>query len=119
MNREIKYKAWNGEEISKPCTIFSDNSFIFNNSENIFVNDADYNQLKILEYIGLQDKWGQEIYTDYIVIYKEARGFVFYSRDDAMYMVRFPLLRINYSFDSMEEKVEIIGNIHEDPYFLE
>lgn len=70
------------------------------------------------QFTGLKDKNGKEVYEGDILMHKGAKGIVIYENSNAMFMVRFPLLRSVYSFDSIEGEIEIIGNIHENPELL-
>lgn len=72
----------------------------------------------VRESTGLTDKNGVDVFESDIIEYKGAKGVVYYDNDIAMFMVRFEYLRSNYSFDSVDEEFEVIGNIHEHPNLL-
>lgn len=67
------------------------------------------------QYIGLYDKFGTCVYVGDIILYKGAKGVVFYDDNSAMFMVNFELLRSLYSFDSIDDDFSVIGNIHDNP----
>lgn len=66
------------------------------------------------QYTGRNDKNGVDIFEGGIVTYSGAAGIVFYDKDSSMFMVSFQLHRSRYSFDSLDEEVEVIGNIHDN-----
>lgn len=70
------------------------------------------------QFTGLTDKNGVKVFEDSIINYLGSIGVVFYDKDTAMYMVNFKLHKSNWSFDSMDEPFEIIGNIHDNPEYL-
>ncbi|MFZ7121769.1 MAG: YopX family protein [Eubacteriaceae bacterium] len=87
--------------------------FIIDNCSIIEVNEDTVEQ-----FTGLTDKNGKEIFEGDIVIYMGATGKVYYESYSAMFMVRFNLHRCVYSFDSMDEEIKVIGNIHENKDLL-
>ena len=125
MKKQYKFKAWNGEELSEPCNIFSDNAFIFKNSENIFVNDTEISNLKLMEFINDVDKNGEELYEGYIV--KDANGYtevITWSNDCYSRKYGWESLSLNGENDNYyyggfnSSNREIIGNIYENPELL-
>ena len=111
--REIKFRAWNGEQMVSPDYI--DNRGIAHWRENSIPTSTD----KIMQYTGLKDKNGKEIYEGDIVrmanpytsklrgsevIYTYAQ-FAIIADDDFI-----PLGDI--------QNWEIIGNVYENPELL-
>lgn len=76
---------------------------------------VDWKSIEIMQYTGLKDKNGVEIYDGDILSYMGAIGNVHYCNETCMYMVGFELHRSVYSFNSMDEEIEVIGNIHDNP----
>ncbi len=104
MSREIKFRAWNGTEML-------DNG---NLSEH-YIGDLNGHFESIMQYTGLKDKNGKDIYEgdilnteDGIEVVKIDLGcFVHVSKDF-----------VTYAYNWHLEEVEVIGNIHENPELL-
>ena len=63
------------------------------------------------QFTGRTDEFNVRIFENDIVLYAGAKGVVFYDSDSAMFMVKFEENRSRWSFDSMDEKIEVIGMI--------
>lgn len=70
-------------------------------------------------FIGKKDKNEKEVYEGDIISYKGALGLVYYDTDSAMFMAHFKLLRSRYSFDSIDEEFEVVGDINSLPKLIE
>ena len=116
MNREIKFRYFNGKSVLNQEAIINHlNKYIAKNDKNL------------MQYTGLKDRNGVEIYEGDIVKdeYDNELYFVWYSDTHARYVIS-PLAALK--FNSQKRRVvdygtgiktyEVIGNIHENPELL-
>lgn len=101
--REIKFRAWDGEEgkMLSQDSLWS-LSICFDHG---FYNIIKSNRYKVMQYTSLKDKNGKEAYVDDIV--KDEYGQIFVVEWDYPLLVRL-----------QEVWFEIIGNIYENPEML-
>ena len=125
--REIKFRAWDKENEymyydvglhplnCKSCMTISSEGLYYNNSK------PEHNH-ELMQYTGLKDKNGKEIYENDIIKRNNGNKYIVeWNKEHS----KFELFRIKdrYPVDFMElsawkEQVEIIGNIYENPELL-
>jgi len=119
MKREIKFKAWNKEanRFSKPFTLKSD-VLNYTDDDGLGIVKSLTNEI-ILQYTGLKDKNGKEIYEGDVL---KAHGIVTWN--DTEY--RWSAIDLNWNdkrewhdLDYLTSPFEIIGNIYENPELIE
>ena len=118
MNREIKFRFWgkfgelNEEDDECEMEMLYGNRFCFFESEPI--NDLfDCRNFQVMQYTGLKDKNGKEIYESDIVTDGVGKFKIVYDLKLAGYQP-YCIFR-----DDPENYCEVIGNIYENPEFTQ
>ena len=136
-NRILKFRAWIKKNVllGGRFESYLSDEFTFNNFDgNYFIPDGcDLEDLEIMQYTGLKDKNGKEIYEGDILKtdwqhdgainrdYK-LKGTVYFGVEELSYRLDFgegscPLS--TYEREELdEETIEVIGNIYENPELL-
>lgn len=126
MDRRIKFRAWEDDvKFMNDCVLItnlSDETF-FQVSEGFSWKDVP--EKHVMQYTGLKDKNGKEIYegdilTDhgeegplYVEYLNDHASFVFVDKFDPFGISTYTTIQISY------EQFEVIGNIYEDSHLLE
>ena len=124
--REIKFRVFDkasrlnamhivGEDSHDSFWIDSDNVFHYRNLQN-GEGSGECGDYILMQYTGLKDKNGKEIYEGDIISFGDSKGVVFYKH--AKFKVKYRYYNC-YCFDALSDvlyfnKVEIIGNIYEN-----
>lgn len=122
--REIKFKAWVKElnEIREVEYInFLKKMISYPNKfcKEYYLN-ADFDEIELMQYTGLKDEYGDEIYEGDIVTLHNSRYKVIFNMEQARFVLRDDKLEMEIPFtNNNNERMEIIGNIYENPELIE
>ena len=121
--REIKFRAWHKKEKMiyevLEINIFSQ-EVILTYTENFETDRWEYlKDIELMQFTGLKDKNGKEIYEGDIirVIGDPERYEIFWNERFATFELKYTGNSLGYTINSYE-KVEVIGNIYENPELL-
>lgn len=123
--REIKFRAWHKEKkiMGEVLGIDILHKEIFFSDEDIDCYEhSDFKDIELMQYTGLYDKKGKEIYEGDIVKLRANHGIgvIKYSDEWGAFIVEYIKLRplavlgMNY----YKEDIEVLGNIYENPELL-
>jgi len=115
--REIKFRAWDGEQMIAPCNLWDrDDSPIE------WLNNLPYPDSILMQYTGLKDKNGKEIYERDLFWWNwlgspilrevEFHNGCFIGRDIEH------IVPMEHLGDFPLKEIEVIGNIYENPELL-
>lgn len=122
--REIKFRAWTGEEM-----IFVHQLDIYPDSPNCRINNSvasHYDKWPLMQFTGLLDKNGKEIYEGDWVLYWTSRfpevklkAKIVYNNYVAAFQISYLNMNDHWVTDDIFPKeFEIIGNIYSNPSLL-
>ena len=118
--REIKFRAWTGDDmVDVSAIIFDEGTKVSPYEPHILDSHNDVHLLKdieLMQYTGLRDKNGTEIYEGDLVEDSKGRGEVLWVQEHCSFLVAvaggfFRLENGNAEYRLTE--TEVIGNIHE------
>lgn len=110
MNRDIKFRIWN--DYDKKMIYW--NELLKSNLANIFTIPS-YNKW-LMQYTGLHDKNGKEIYEGDIVKYENMTGKIMFF-NGSFIMSNFEETE-EWELGVINEELEIMGNIYDNPELL-
>ena len=121
MNREIKFRAWDGEKMNTDICLDNSDGVVFQFIASIPVKIVERLDWKLMQYTNLKDKNGKEIYEGDIVECTD------WNKDRGQHHIGVAAFGIDvpcsagFDFGSSgwsKEEIEIIGNIYENPELL-
>lgn len=136
MSREIKFRAWLKDDKRmvevRSIDFHEEGNIITVNYNDIFGFEFNENEIELMQYTGLKDKNGKEIYEgDIIDIHQTVNGqsvFVIEVTNTGLVIPRYAFdknykyeynIRELLEFDEYDKEIEIIGNVWENKELLE
>ncbi|MDE5158222.1 YopX family protein [Lacticaseibacillus paracasei] len=120
MKQEFKFRRWTGEEMVAVHKItFDDDELIVYGGGVVHFADSS----TVMQYTGLKDKKGREIYegdilkTDSEINYVDFQDFGFCTHNKQP-LVNYVFNTINDKLKYVDDTFEVIGNIFENPELL-
>lgn len=125
-NREIKFRAWGLEEMHYNINICDGVPFTSNDGYYEHFSDREIDNGIIMQYTGLKDKNGVEIYEGDVILRNGHKRIVIFH--DASFLVmpigkevssdHVKAIRDGWHLINFTSDIEVIGNIHEHKNLL-
>jgi len=123
--REIKFRAWVKEKKAIFEVILIDYvtkkvTYIVERTGHLLnIRHDKFNDVELMQYTGLKDKNGKEIYEGDIVTLHNSKYKVIFNSKEARFVLRDDEFEMNIPFtNNNNERMEIIGNVYENPELL-
>lgn len=120
--REIKFRAWHNEEKIMGEVLGIDilhKEIFFSNEDVDCYEHTDFKDIELMQYTGLKDKNNKEIYEGDIVTLHNSKYKVIFNTKEARFVLRDDEFESEIPFtNNNNERMEIIGNIYENPELL-
>ena len=115
--REIIFKSW--DKLNKD--MFNVESINFQ-ERRVYKNTVSYRKFEdidLMQYTGLKDKNGKEIYEGDIVTLHNGKYKVIFNTEEARFVLRDDEFEMNIPFtNNNNERMEVLGNVYENPELI-
>ena len=120
--REIKFRAWDKEKKIMREVLGIDilhKEIFFSNEDVDCYEHTDFKDIELMQYTGLKDKNGKEIYEGDIVKFLNGIFEVIWCNEKASFMLKNKEYKefLNFIYEN-NNGMEIVGNIYENPELL-
>ena len=120
--RKIKFRAWHKEEKIMGEVLGIDilhKEIFFSNEDADCYGHTDFKDIELMQYTGLKDKNGKEIYEGDIVIHYSKMHKIIFNAEEARFVLRDDEFELEIPFTNNNNKrMEIVGNIYENPELI-
>lgn len=119
MSRVIKFRAWDGKTMRYDLTGLEHGKG--NEMSGVFLDGDFYGNIPLMQFTGLHDKNGVEIYEGDIISDHVGIGCVRHSDDHGAFRVSYGNGRAKWFYDYLDAEIktiEVIGNIYQNPELL-
>ena len=131
--RERKFRAWDKNDkrifIDPQMIDFYNKKIGYMQYQTEYMPDTSYSipvgfeefeYSELMQYTGLKDEYGDEIYEGDIVTLHNSRYKVIFNMEQARFVLRDDKFEMEIPFtNNNNERMEIIGNIYENPELME
>lgn len=118
MNREFEFRAW--DKINKD--MFNVESINFQ-ERRVYKDTVSYRKFEdidLMQYTGLKDEYGDEIYEGDIVTLHNSKYEVIFNSKEARFVLKDVFFEMDIPFtNNNNERMEVLGNIYENPEMME
>lgn len=116
--REIKFRVWNVEEMGEVITVdWLEKKVVYLRKGDKEMFSAYFKDCKLMEYTGLKDKDGIEIYEGDILIDRHTEELCQIEFEEGKFVASFSTYVTDLS--EVYQDLEIVGNIYENSELLE
>jgi uncharacterized phage protein (TIGR01671 family) len=115
--REIKFRAW--DKVQKKMGSVEGIDFLYSKAYPLIGNvkvGISFSDLELMQFTGLHDKTGKEIYEGDVVTNNDTNWQIFY--DEGAYRMRVKDTTRRYLLTGEPQHSEVIGNICENPELI-
>jgi len=117
--KEIRFRAWDGENMIYSVAVMNGTAYTIGEDGSLY-RLTNYRKIAKpipLQYIGLKDKNGVDIYEGDIVTYSDGisrfLNVIVYQEDSAMFILD------SFRHEQIPKIIEVIGNIYQNKELLE
>jgi hypothetical protein len=116
--REIKFRAW--DKLNKDMFNVESINFQERRVYKDTVSYCKFENIDLMQYTGLKDEYGDEIYEGDIVTLHNSKYKVIFNTKEARFILNDAFFEMDIPFtNNNNERMEIVGNIYENSELME